>query len=148
MLMTKTNYILPAIAVAIFNEKGEILLQKRRDTNQWCIICGHVEYGESVENAAIREIQEETGVDAIITRLIGIYSNPVSQTYYYSDKNIQYITSYFEAKLKSDIDLSFTNEETVELMYFHPDDLPDNMGQLNENWLKDALSKSEIPFIR
>lgn len=43
--------ILPAVAAAIFNDKGEVLLQRRRDVNQWCIISGHVEFGETVEEA-------------------------------------------------------------------------------------------------
>lgn len=146
--MQKTNYILPAIAVIIFNEKGDILLQKRRDTGQWCIICGHVEYGETVENTVLREIREETGCEADIVRLIGIYSSPESQTYFYSDRNVQYITSYFEAKLISEINLDFTNEETKKLKFFSPDELPEDMAQLNENWLQDALSGNKIPFIR
>lgn len=146
--MQQNNYILPAIAVIIFNDKGEILLQKRRDTGKWCIISGHVEYGETIENTVIREIKEETSCDAIIKRLIGIYSSPKSQAYYYPERNVQYITSYFEAKLTEKIQSNFSNEETEELRFFQYDRLPDNMGQLNENWLHDALSKSIVPFIR
>lgn len=143
-----TNYILPAIAVVIFNENGELLLQKRKDTNQWCIISGHVEYGETIENAVLREIKEETECQAELVRLIGVYSNPISQTYCYPDRNIHYITSYFEAKLTEDIDFNFSNEETGELRYFRANELPENMGQINENWLGDALNKSNIPYIR
>ena len=146
--MQKSSYILPAIAVIIFNEKGEILLQKRRDTGKWCIISGHVEYGETIENAVLREIKEETACEAVITRLIGIYSNPKSQTYYYAERNVQYVTSYFEAKLKETIGLNFSNEETEELRFFQHDRLPENMGQLNENWLHDVISNSNVPFIR
>ena len=146
--MDQLNHILPAIAAIIFNEKGEILLQKRRDTNQWCVLSGHVEFGETVENAALREIWEETRCNAEIIRLIGIYSTPHSQTYHYPDRNVQYITSYFEVRLTSDIDLNYTNEETAGLKYFNPDHLPEEMAQLNENWLHDALNKNNIPYLR
>lgn len=143
-----SNLILPAIAAVIFNERGEILLQKRGDTKKWCIICGHVEFGETVENAVVREIKEELNCSSEIVRLIGIYSNPVSQTYYYPERSVQYITTYFEVKLTSEIDLDYTNEETTELQYVDPDNLPENMAQLNENWLKDALCSNNNIYLR
>ena len=62
--MGQSQQILPAVAAAIFNDQGEILLQKRKDVNQWCIISGHVEFGESIEAAIVREIEEETNVKA------------------------------------------------------------------------------------
>jgi len=49
--MHHPQQILPAVAAAIFNDKGEILLQKRKDVSQWCIISGHVEFGETIEAA-------------------------------------------------------------------------------------------------
>ncbi|MDR0659819.1 MAG: NUDIX domain-containing protein [Prevotellaceae bacterium] len=149
MTSSKPTYILPAVAIIIFNANNEVLLQRRRDTNKWCIICGHVEYGETVENAALREIKEETGCKAEIVRLIGIYSNPLFETYFYSDKNVQYVTSYFEAKLTAELNFLFSNEETLELKFFDQDSLPDNMStQIDEHWLEDALSKQDSAFIR
>jgi 8-oxo-dGTP diphosphatase len=140
--------ILPAVAVAIFNENGEILLQKRKDVNKWCIISGHVEFGESIENAVLREIEEETNVKASIVRLIGVYSSPGSQTYFYKDKTVQYITSYFEAKLTDTFCPDFSNNETQQLKFFKPENIPDDLALINSNWLTDALSKREIAFIR
>ena len=148
--MKKNNpkQILPAVAAAIFNDNGEILLQKRKDVNKWCVISGHVEFGETIENAILREIEEETNVKATIVRLIGVYSSPGSQTYFYRNKTVQYITSYFEAKLTETICLSFSNDETRELKFFNPENIPDDLALINSNWLTDALSKREIAFIR
>lgn len=140
--------ILPAVAVAIFNGNGEILLQKRKDVGRWCVISGHVEFGETVENAALREIEEETNTKAAIVRLIGIYSSPVSQTYFYNDKTIQYITTYFEAKLTSPIRPGFANDETSELKFFNPNNIPGDMALINSNWLSDALDKNGKVYIR
>ena len=140
--------ILPAVAAAIFNDKGEILLQRRRDVNKWCVISGHVEFGETVENAILREIEEETNVKASVVRLIGVYSSPNSQTYFYKDKTIQYITAYFEAKLTDGICPRFSNNETKELKFFSPENIPGDLALINSNWLTDALNKTEITFIR
>src|SRR4030095_12814135 len=117
-MMSVTKFILPAVAVAIFNCKSEILLQKRKDINKWCVISGHVEFGETVGNAVIREIKEETNVDARIIRFIGIYSSPDSQTYSYTNQIVQYVTLYFEAKLTGAISLNYSNKETQELKFF------------------------------
>ncbi|MBE6542473.1 MAG: NUDIX domain-containing protein [Ruminococcaceae bacterium] len=60
----------------VFNEKGEILLQKRGDFNKWGFPGGAVELGEAPEDTAVREVKEETGLDVKIDRLIGVYSEP------------------------------------------------------------------------
>lgn len=140
--------ILPAVAAAIFNDNGEILLQKRKDVNKWCIISGHVEFGETIENAVLREIEEETNVKATIVRLIGVYSSPDSQTYFYRNETVQYITSYFEARLTKAICPDFSNDETQELKFFKPENIPDDLALINSNWLEDALSKIGITFVR
>lgn len=145
--MKQERQILPAVAAAIFNDKGEVLLQRRRDVNQWCIISGHVEFGESVEQAIIREIVEETSAKAEIKRLIGVYSSPESQTYHYKGKTIHYITSYFEARLEQEIPADYSKEETYELKFFSVDQLPENLALMNPYWLNDAMIKNKV-FMR
>jgi ADP-ribose pyrophosphatase YjhB (NUDIX family) len=146
--MQTKQQILPAVAAAIFNKKGEILLQKRKDVNQWCIISGHVEFGETIEEAILREIEEETNTKASIVRFIGVYSSPVSQTYHYKDRTVQYVTSYFEAKLSHDIASNFSNNETKELRFFKPENIPADLALINSNWLNDALNRKASVFIR
>jgi 8-oxo-dGTP diphosphatase len=146
--MNPANQILPAVAAAIFNEKGEILLQKRKDVNECCIISGHVEFGETVEAAILREIKEETNTKAVIKRLIGVYFSPNSQTYTYSDRTVQYITSYFEATLSENIAADFSNDETQELQFFPIENIPGDLAMINDNWLTDALNKTATVFIR
>ena len=60
----------------MFNTRGEILLQKRADNGWWGLPSGYVDVGESVEQAALREIWEETGIRTRVKRLVGIYSDP------------------------------------------------------------------------
>ncbi len=140
--------ILPAIAAVIFNEANEVLLQKRKDTHKWCVISGHVEFGESVEQAVLREIMEETNASAEIVRFIGIYSSPLHQTYCFADNKTQYVTAYFEASLKNRITQNFSNNETLELKYFPISDLPPDMDTINPYWLQDALNRKANAFVR
>jgi 8-oxo-dGTP pyrophosphatase MutT (NUDIX family) len=146
--MKSSKQILPAVAAAIFNEKGEVLLQRRKDVNKWCVISGHVEFGETVESAILREIEEEINLTASIVRFIGVYSSPESQTYAYADRTVQYVTSYFEVRLSGNISENFSNNETQELRFFDPQNIPVDMALINSNWLSDALNKSGSVFLR
>lgn len=58
---------------------GKVLLIRRRyepfkDT--WCLPGGHVDEGEQVEDAALREAKEETGITIELDRIIGVYDAP------------------------------------------------------------------------
>jgi ADP-ribose pyrophosphatase YjhB (NUDIX family) len=139
--------ILPAVAAAIFNKQGEILLQRRKDTGKWCVISGHVEFGETVADAILREIREEMDVQAEVVRLIGVYSSPASQTYDRADRTVQYVTSYFEVSLLESLDIHVSNAETHALEFFKTDALPADLDQMNPYWLIDALNKESV-FIR
>jgi 8-oxo-dGTP diphosphatase len=76
----KMLYKRPAVATdGIVIIDGKILLVKRgRDPfkGKYALPGGIVEYGETVERCVVREIKEETGIDARILQLIGVYSDP------------------------------------------------------------------------
>ncbi|MBF6614651.1 MAG: TIGR03668 family PPOX class F420-dependent oxidoreductase [Chloroflexi bacterium] len=63
------------VNVAIFRD-NRILLTKREDYEAWCMPGGHVDPAESIAQAAMREVEEETGLKVRLTRLVGIYSRP------------------------------------------------------------------------
>ncbi len=56
--------LLPVVRAFIFNPEGQILLTRHTQKSPWVLPGGHVEAGESLHTAMIREIQEEFGITA------------------------------------------------------------------------------------
>jgi 8-oxo-dGTP diphosphatase len=63
-----------AVGGIVENEHGEILLVKTHHGG-WVFPGGQVEIGENLEDALIREVKEESGIDISVSSLIGVYSN-------------------------------------------------------------------------
>jgi ADP-ribose pyrophosphatase YjhB (NUDIX family) len=140
--------IKPGIAVIIFDEKKRILLQLRSDVKQWGIPSGNVEPGETIEEAAIREMKEEANVSIQIQKLIGVYSEPQSQLFHYPNgKSVHFITSCFLAKIVEG-EVTTHSEESLDMKFFPINELPDNLLPMHPMWLKDALADKEKAFIR
>jgi 8-oxo-dGTP diphosphatase len=70
----------PALTVdGIIIIEGKIVLIKRRNPpfqGMYALPGGFVEHGETVENAVLREVEEETSLKTEIKRLLGVYSEP------------------------------------------------------------------------
>ena len=62
--------------MVVVNDAGEILLIRRTDNGNWALPGGAIDLGESVAQAGIRETLEETGIQCVITGIVGIYSDP------------------------------------------------------------------------
>jgi ADP-ribose pyrophosphatase YjhB (NUDIX family) len=68
---------LPTVDIIIEVEDRKIVLIKRKNLPiGWAIPGGFVDYGESLEDAAIREAKEETGLDVTLIRQLHTYSRP------------------------------------------------------------------------
>lgn len=81
--------IVPSVNVVVTNEAGEVLLIRRSDNDNWAVPGGAVDLGESVAQAAVRETQEESGIDCQITGVIGIYSDPKHVILYTSNGEVR-----------------------------------------------------------
>ncbi len=74
-------YLDPKVAVAVVvRTGGGIVMLRRAQKDQahgkWILPGGHVDRGEEVTTAAVREVREEIGLEVELTKLVGVYSYP------------------------------------------------------------------------
>ena len=72
----EANSIKPAAAVAIINDRKELLMLHRKDNKKWTMPGGTMEFGESMTDCALREVKEESGLNVEIKDIIGTYTDP------------------------------------------------------------------------
>ena len=70
----KTPFL--TVDMIIKTEAGIVLVKRRYPPPGWAIPGGFVEVGETVESAALREAKEETGLETVNVKLLGVYSDP------------------------------------------------------------------------
>jgi ADP-ribose pyrophosphatase YjhB (NUDIX family) len=65
----------PAVGVdnLVFNERGEVLLVRRRDNDHWCMPGGFAEIGQTPAEAVLKELWEEAGLRGETERLLGVF---------------------------------------------------------------------------
>ncbi len=124
-----------------------ILLTCRTDNGQWCLPGGRMEAGESLVEACIREVYEETGLSVQVVRLIGVYSTPHRLVTYADGNQWQIVAHSFEAEvIGGELTLS---DETTEFGYFTPDEIAKlDLMEHHRERIADALPKQEVTFIR
>ena len=147
--LTKIPDRLGAAANGFIRDKtGKILLQQRADNGFWGLPGGQVELGESVEQCVVREVYEETGLEALVERLIGIYSGPESYPFmrYPNGTIVHYVTHVFICDLVAGA-LRLSSEST-DIGYFAADALPAQTLLSHRIRIEDALTGLVYPFIR
>src|SRR5579859_6319432 len=68
----------PLLTVDVIIEVGSgiVLVERRNPPPGWAIPGGFVDAGEPVEEAALREMKEETGLEVVLSDLLYVYSDP------------------------------------------------------------------------
>jgi ADP-ribose pyrophosphatase YjhB (NUDIX family) len=126
------------VAVVVRDQRGWLLLEKRSDCGLWGLAGGRIEPGESVSDAAVREIKEETGLVVEITRLIGVYSDAdEGRIITYPDGVVHSIDILLEARL---VGGTLTpSAESEALQFFEPSALPPDCVPSSRMPLADAV---------
>lgn len=123
-------FIQTGAAIIIRNSEGKILLQERTDRNQWGLPGGCQDLGEYLEDTAIREAYEETGI--VLKRedlvLIDTLSGPDRKNVYPNGDIVYNNTSLYLADVGSvDVDSLKHDSETKSLKFFEATCIPENM---------------------
>lgn len=126
--------ILGAAVSLIEDGCGRVLLVKRCDCGKWGIPGGLMEYGETLEQTALREAKEETGLDIEADELVGVYSG-----YFSRYSRTQPITAAFTAHITGG-ELFCDHIETDALEWFGADELPDIYSEQHKAMLSDYFS--------
>ena len=69
------GYVTPKVAVGavVGNDDGEILLIQRSDSGIWLYPTGWADVGYSASEVAVKEVEEETGIEVEVERLLGVF---------------------------------------------------------------------------
>ena len=129
---------LPAAGIIVY-QNGKILLQKRRDTEQWALHGGAMELGETTEETAVREANEEIRITPESLELYGVFSGK-PMYHVYPDGNEYYIVStvYFCDKYTGE--LKHDNNEVMEIKWFDINNLPENIAPIDCHILENLHS--------
>jgi ADP-ribose pyrophosphatase YjhB (NUDIX family) len=129
----------------VVNEAGEVLLIKRSDNGRWCLPGGHVDYGETIAQAAVREAYEETGIRVEVERLSGVYSRPYQAVEGLERPSHYVIVALVCRPVGGELALS---QESLEVRYFAPGQFPDTLWSWHRERIEDALRNRPAAFIR
>jgi ADP-ribose pyrophosphatase YjhB (NUDIX family) len=113
---------LPSVAALCRDGSGRILLVKQADSGKWSTPGGAIEPDETPEEAAIREVQEETGLAIVVNGLRAVVGGPEYRTVYSNGDQLSYVAIVFDASVVGG-EPSPDNEETTEVAWFHIEDL-------------------------
>ena len=128
--------VLPHSVVILFNEKGEVLLEERTDDGFFDFPGGGIDLKESAEDAAKRELKEETGLIADELKLFKVYSGEITHYVYFNGDEIYgvdlvYTFHKYHGEMKPQL------EEVKSLKFYDLKHMPEKMSIRNKQIIKD-----------
>jgi ADP-ribose pyrophosphatase YjhB (NUDIX family) len=109
---------LPTVDIIIEYNKGIVLIKRKNSPAGWALPGGFVDYGESLESAAVREAKEETGLEVELLKQLHAYSDPKRDPRHHT------ITIVFIARAKGK---AVAGDDAQEIGIFSKDNLPEKI---------------------
>lgn len=123
------------IAAAARTRDDRWLLIRRGDSGGWALPGGTLEWGETLERTAIRELHEEAGVENVeLGRIVGVYSDPAR------DPRFHAVTIVVEATIEPPVLGPMNSLEILEVRLFQREELPKQLSHGMTPMLLDALN--------
>ena len=121
-------------ALVFIEQEGQLLLvQQNYGEQYWWLPGGVMEPGESVNQTAIREVKEETGLDVQLKRVVALYSKPHENG----------LAVCFEGEIIGGV--LAPDNEIIACGYFHPDALPEPVRPHLRQRIEDYRHPEEAP---
>ncbi|GMT48052.1 MAG: NUDIX hydrolase [bacterium] len=130
--MHKYRNPLPTVDLIIEYNSGIILIKRKNPPYGWALPGGFVDYGESLEAAAVREAREETGLDVHLVRQFHAYSEPER------DSRFHTITVVYIARAKG---IPRAGDDAADVGVFAGDKLPEDIAFDHRDILMDYFEK-------
>jgi ADP-ribose pyrophosphatase YjhB (NUDIX family) len=121
----------PTVDIIIRHNDGIILIKRKNPPEGWALPGGFVDYGETLEAAAVREAKEETGLDVSLIRQFHSYSDPER------DRRQHTISTVFIADASG---RPTAGDDAAALETFQKDLLPDNIVFDHKQILEDYFT--------
>lgn len=142
------DYIGVGVGAVLVNDKAEVLLLLRKKAPEagcWSIPGGTVEFGETIEDALLRELKEELGIESQIIKLLRVTNHILK------DEKIHWVSPCFLVKTVSGVPENRETDAHSSLAWFSVSSLPKNFTLTTElaiqSYLDDLLNlKAEIFF--
>ena len=126
---------IPTVDVIIkIGSKGIVLIKRKNPPYGWAIPGGFVDYGESLEQAAVREAKEETNLDVKLVRQFHTYSDPKRDPRHHS------ISTVYIAKAKG---IPKAKDDALEIGVFNSSNLPDEIAFDHRSILRDFFKSRQ-----
>jgi 8-oxo-dGTP pyrophosphatase MutT (NUDIX family) len=116
--------VLPSVSVLPVDEAGRVLLVRHAGHgDEWGVLGGAVDAGESPADAAVREAREEIGVRVELVRVLDVLGGPDYEVSYPNGDRVAYVTAVYEARVTGGRPV-VSDDELSELAWFGPGELP------------------------
>jgi len=121
----------PTTDIVVIRENRILLIRRGIPPEGWALPGGFIDYGESAESAAARELLEETGLSAHSLRLLGVYSEPGR------DPRFHTLTVVYLAQAEG---VEKAGDDAADARWFSLDDLPADIAFDHRKVIGDAVS--------
>jgi ADP-ribose pyrophosphatase YjhB (NUDIX family) len=139
--------LIPGTGAIVLNERDEVLLMLRADTDTWGTPGGFMDLGETVRESLRRELREELGIESRDEELFGIYSGPEFETRHPNGDETSGVTILFVVRSYSGTPRN--SEESREVRFVPITDLPRPMNPASERFVRDFIERrdADAPLI-
>ncbi|MGW4792373.1 NUDIX domain-containing protein [Nonomuraea sp. MG754425] len=87
--------VLPSVSAFVFDDEGRLLLARHGDVGLWAAPGGGVDPDERPEDAVVRELREELGIDIEVRGLFGVYGGPDFRVVYPNGHQVSYVIAAY-----------------------------------------------------